>query len=330
MPVGFLYVLINPSMPGLAKVGKTTRNPTDRMAELSSATGVPSPFMLAFQQPVAECDSAELWVHRELERVGFRHADNREFFNGPLHEIIQVVAQAANLVVDEANLNRDSNDGSPIYKGRLDATIEAAALATELFNLALAHRDGTDVVLRNERKALEYFEQAAALGDELACFLAAEIYRRGGDGIKPDIEKAFTLYSKAVRLGGWHNEAGIAELFLEAKQEGAAQAHWKSFFERACKEFDAWETWEEERREGIIGAAGFSYCSRVVRGELTHCVPDYAVARLAEPILAFIGTLFSTFTQDPDKEFAELGVKRLLSVRQFVEGKMTLSVEQPL
>jgi hypothetical protein len=84
MAAGFLYVLINPSMPGLAKVGKTERNPTERVGELSSATGVPSRFILAFQQPVADCDFAELWVHRELERGGYRLTSGREFFNAPL------------------------------------------------------------------------------------------------------------------------------------------------------------------------------------------------------------------------------------------------------
>lgn len=86
MANGFLYVLINPAMPGLAKVGKTTRNPSNRVSELSAATGVPSPFILAYQQPVQDCHAAEVWVHAELERNGYRVATNREFFKAPLHE----------------------------------------------------------------------------------------------------------------------------------------------------------------------------------------------------------------------------------------------------
>src|SRR6185369_11781349 len=38
---GFVYALINPSMTGLVKVGRTERDPTGRAHELSSATGVP-------------------------------------------------------------------------------------------------------------------------------------------------------------------------------------------------------------------------------------------------------------------------------------------------
>ena len=40
---GFVYALINPSMEGLVKVGKTKRDPKGRANELSGATGV-TPF----------------------------------------------------------------------------------------------------------------------------------------------------------------------------------------------------------------------------------------------------------------------------------------------
>ena len=35
MEPGWGYVLVNSSMPGLAKVGRTTRSPAERVAELS-------------------------------------------------------------------------------------------------------------------------------------------------------------------------------------------------------------------------------------------------------------------------------------------------------
>lgn len=48
----FVYVLTNPSMPGLVKVGKTTTSPGQRMAELHT-TGVPTAFELEFCAEVA-------------------------------------------------------------------------------------------------------------------------------------------------------------------------------------------------------------------------------------------------------------------------------------
>ena len=43
---GFIYVVTNPSMPGLAKVGRTQRTPYLRLAELNQSTSTPEPFHL--------------------------------------------------------------------------------------------------------------------------------------------------------------------------------------------------------------------------------------------------------------------------------------------
>src|SRR5688572_6679317 len=52
---GYLYVLINPSLPGLVKIGKTNRDPEQRAAELSAATGVPTPFVLVYDAFFQNC-----------------------------------------------------------------------------------------------------------------------------------------------------------------------------------------------------------------------------------------------------------------------------------
>jgi hypothetical protein len=62
MEQGWIYVLVNSSTPGMAKVGRTTRLPRDRAAELSAATGVPTPFVVAFDQPFIDCCEAERLV----------------------------------------------------------------------------------------------------------------------------------------------------------------------------------------------------------------------------------------------------------------------------
>ncbi len=43
---GYVYVLMNSSMRGLVKIGKTEREPEERAKELSASTGVPTPFMV--------------------------------------------------------------------------------------------------------------------------------------------------------------------------------------------------------------------------------------------------------------------------------------------
>ena len=48
MAQGFVYILVNPAFPGYIKVGKTTKTPEERAKELSAATGVPTPFIVAY------------------------------------------------------------------------------------------------------------------------------------------------------------------------------------------------------------------------------------------------------------------------------------------
>ena len=42
-PPGYVYVLSNPAMPGLYKIG-STRDLTSRLKDLSNGTGVPAEF----------------------------------------------------------------------------------------------------------------------------------------------------------------------------------------------------------------------------------------------------------------------------------------------
>ena len=95
---GYIYILLNPSMGNLLKIGKTARSPRDRIAELSTASGVPTPFVLAFDTYVEDCSRAEAYVHARLEKDGYRVTQNREFFNVDLNTAINVVLEAQNLV----------------------------------------------------------------------------------------------------------------------------------------------------------------------------------------------------------------------------------------
>lgn len=75
---GFVYVLTNAAMPGIVKVGKTTRAPSMRAKELSDATGVPLPFEVYAAIETSQCSALEIHAHRMLE--SFRVSAGREFF----------------------------------------------------------------------------------------------------------------------------------------------------------------------------------------------------------------------------------------------------------
>ena len=55
----YVYCAVNPSMPGLVKVGMTANQPSVRMGQLSSLTAVPTPFECSWYaysaNPAADC-----------------------------------------------------------------------------------------------------------------------------------------------------------------------------------------------------------------------------------------------------------------------------------
>ena len=61
---GYVYILTNPALPGLLKIGKTTRTPQLRAAELSKPTGVPRPFEVAYALYVLDCHRVEKRAHQ--------------------------------------------------------------------------------------------------------------------------------------------------------------------------------------------------------------------------------------------------------------------------
>ncbi len=85
---GYVYLLANPSMPGVVKVGRTTKEPSERVSELSSATGVPTPFDLIYYVATSDCFDAEKRTHEWLTERGYRVSSNREFFNAPIPDVI--------------------------------------------------------------------------------------------------------------------------------------------------------------------------------------------------------------------------------------------------
>ncbi|WP_251416999.1 MULTISPECIES: GIY-YIG nuclease family protein [Paenibacillus] len=90
---GFIYILINESLKGLVKIGKTSISSSERARQLSSSTGVPTPFRVAYEIFSEDCDNIEKTIHLELN--DFRVNPNREFFQYPLNKAIEVIQKCA-------------------------------------------------------------------------------------------------------------------------------------------------------------------------------------------------------------------------------------------
>ena len=90
---GYIYILSNPYMPGIVKIGRTERDPNERISELSNATGVPAPFVLEYSAFVPDLEMAEKEIHVVLSRN--RVDDNREFFKLSVEQAKEAVRNKA-------------------------------------------------------------------------------------------------------------------------------------------------------------------------------------------------------------------------------------------
>jgi len=92
---GLLYILSNPSMPGLLKIGMTEGDVSDRITQLSSGTGVAEPFVLEASITSTDPLRDERLVH---ERLAPYRKPKREFFELSVPDAVATLQQALSRV----------------------------------------------------------------------------------------------------------------------------------------------------------------------------------------------------------------------------------------
>ena len=81
-----VYILTNPSMPGLIKIGKTEKTAHERAEELYT-TGVPEPFSVAHSIPSEYPKILEDILHKRFKQ--YRINEHREFFRYSADKVIE-------------------------------------------------------------------------------------------------------------------------------------------------------------------------------------------------------------------------------------------------
>lgn len=110
---GYVYVLSNPAMPGIVKIGRSKHSGRIRARDIykKGGTGVPMPFKMEFEIWSQNCIESELLVHEELYQT--RINPNREFFSldvsAAIEEVMRVVGDEHLLCVGsiETTLTED-------------------------------------------------------------------------------------------------------------------------------------------------------------------------------------------------------------------------------
>ena len=80
MEYGIVYLLTNPVMPGLVKIGMTTQEDIDKRMKELYTTGVPVPFECQFACKVKKGDCAKIEKALHTAFAPQRINANREFF----------------------------------------------------------------------------------------------------------------------------------------------------------------------------------------------------------------------------------------------------------
>ena len=93
-------------------------------------------------------------------------------------------------------------------------------LGKESYDLGYAYYCGEGVEV-NYRKALEYFEKAANLGEAKAQFATGYMYHLGQHAIEGNLEKAVKWYQLAARQGNADAKYILGSMGLSEEQEKA-------------------------------------------------------------------------------------------------------------
>ena len=210
---GYIYILMNASMPKLLKIGKTTKAPEERASELSVSTGVPTPYHVAYHVWVEDCDGTEKEIHDKL--APYRISNKREFFSAPLKLAISLLSEAESLM---GTVSNENDQVVPENAVQPNASLQEREA---MMNLGLQFQEGMGVRVNHIEAYAWYLlakrygaeEAAAKLGqlehsldpsDKKLAIYTSSYYRRNAQRL-PKLEHSANLFFEAVRRG----EAGI-------------------------------------------------------------------------------------------------------------------------
>ena len=93
---GFCYVLVNPGLPGIVKVGRTIRDTNERASELWREYGTEHPFTVVSKHGVSDCCAVEALAHKLLARY---RVPRSELFECRPQEAQAAIRKAARMIL---------------------------------------------------------------------------------------------------------------------------------------------------------------------------------------------------------------------------------------
>jgi hypothetical protein len=90
----WVYILTNPAMPNMLKIGYTTKDPFTRAGQISRGTGIPLGFDVEWAYKCFKGEKIEHEVHKYFKEQ--RVNPQKEFFRVSLEEAQQIIEQIGN------------------------------------------------------------------------------------------------------------------------------------------------------------------------------------------------------------------------------------------
>ena len=179
-----IYVLINESMPGYVKIGKTNNNLEQRVRELSTSTSIPLPFTVFYACIVKNAQFVEHQLHDAFDdnRVNPR----REFFRVAPERVVAALklAEIENITpkkdLIETEEDREAHEEALERRGRFNFELAKIPLGAEIYFSRDENKKARVVDLHLVR-SIEYNGQITSLSTSAQEILGASYGVAGTD-----------------------------------------------------------------------------------------------------------------------------------------------------
>ncbi|MDO8664240.1 MAG: GIY-YIG nuclease family protein [Candidatus Liptonbacteria bacterium] len=132
-----IYILINESMPGYVKIGKTNNNLEQRVRDLSASTSVPLPFTVFYACRVKDANFVEHQLHDAFDNN--RVNPRREFFQIAPERVVAAlkIGEIENLTpkndLIETQEDKDAHKEASERRGRFNFETAGIPLGAEIY-----------------------------------------------------------------------------------------------------------------------------------------------------------------------------------------------------
>ena len=146
---GIVYVLSNPAMPGMLKIGSTGRADVQERLRTLYSTGVPVPFQCEIARMVSAYQAVEGVLHTAFDpsRVNPR----REFFEVSLGQVEAVLSLV------------DGDDVTPAIADQGEAAVDESS------------RVAATRLVRRKRPAMNFARMGIAVGEQVTCIETGDV-----------------------------------------------------------------------------------------------------------------------------------------------------------